>query len=117
MKLLKLLAGVYTGKIKTYNTRRSGRTGVTYLILPVTINATGQKVDFQKSYCLDPGKNMDIIEIMEAVDGVDADEEVDFEKLYNHFFKVSIIYNKLGQPFISELQVAEDFEVEEEDLF
>lgn len=62
MKLLKLLAGVYTGKIKTYNTRRSGRTGLTYLNLTVTINANGQKVDFQKSYCLDAGKNMDIIE-------------------------------------------------------
>ena len=117
MKLYKLLPGIYTGKIKTYNTRRSGRTGLTYLNLTVTINANGQKVDFQKSYCLDAGKNMDIIEIMEAVDGVDADEEADFEKLYDHFFKVSIVYNKLGQPFIAELQVAEDFEVEEEDLF
>lgn len=117
MLLQKLKSGIYTGKIKTYNTRRSTRTGLTYLNLTVTINANGQKVDFQKSYCLDQGKNMDIIEIMEAVDGVDADEEADFEKLYNHFFKVSIVYNKLGQPFIAELQVAEDFEVEEEDLF
>ena len=31
MKLYKLLAGIYTGKIKTYNTRRSNRTGLTYL--------------------------------------------------------------------------------------
>ena len=100
MKLLKLTPGIYTGKIKNYNTKMSARTGLTYLNLTVTIKANGQKVDFQKSYCLDPGKNMDIIEIMEAVDGVDAD-----------------VYNKLGQPFISELQVAEDFEVEEEDLF
>lgn len=107
MLLQKLKSGIYTGKIKTYNTRRSTRTGLTYLNLTVTIKANGQKVDFQKSYCLDPGKNMDIIEIMEAVDGVDADEEADFEKLYNHFFKVSIVYNKLGQPFIVELQVAE----------
>lgn len=74
MKLLKLTPGIYTGKIKTYNTRTSNKTGLTYLNLTVTINANGQKVDFQKSYCVDPGKNMDIIEIMEAVDGVDADE-------------------------------------------
>lgn len=43
MKLYKLLAGIYTGKIKTYNTRRSNRTGLTYLNLTVTINANGQK--------------------------------------------------------------------------
>lgn len=28
MKLYKLIAGIYTGKIKTYNTRRSNKTGL-----------------------------------------------------------------------------------------
>ena len=61
MLLQKLKSGIYTGKIKTYNTRRSTRTGLTYLNLTVTIKANGQKVDFQKSYCLDPGKNIQFI--------------------------------------------------------
>ena len=39
MKLLKLTPGIYTGKIKTYNTRTSNKTGLTYLNLTVTINA------------------------------------------------------------------------------
>ena len=42
MKLLKLTPGIYTGKIKTYNTRTSNKTGLTYLNLTVTINANGQ---------------------------------------------------------------------------
>ena len=41
---------------------------------------------------------------------------VNFKKLYNHFFKVTITYNKWGEPFIEELQVAEDIELDEEDL-
>lgn len=93
MKLYKLIAGIYTGKIKTYNTRRSNKTGLTYLNLTVTINANGQKVDFQKSYCLDPGKNMDIIEIMEAVDELQSSSNSDTGR--KRFWKIRM-FEKTG---------------------
>lgn len=116
MRLLKLRSGLYIGRIKTYNIKTSGKTGLTYLNLTLTIKVEGRKVDLQKSYCLDIGKNINIVQIMKDVDGLKENGEVNFKKLYNHFFKVAITYNKWGEPFIEELQVAEDIELDEEDL-
>ena len=116
MHLLKLRSGLYIGRIKSYNIKTSCKTGLTYLNLTLTIKVEGRKVDLQKSYCLDIGKNINIVQIMKDVDGLKENGEVNFKKLYNHFFKVTITYNKWGEPFIEELQVAEDIELDEEDL-
>lgn len=88
MHLLKLRSGLYIGRIKSYNIKTSCKTGLTYLNLTLTIKVEGRKVDLQKSYCLDIGKNINIVQIMKDVDGLKENGEVNFKKLYNHFFKV-----------------------------
>ena len=110
MRLLKLRPGMYTGEIKNYNIKKSDRTGRSYLNLIVTINVKIHKKDLQKSYCLDIGKNINIVRIMEDIDGLNADKEADFEKLYEYLFDVTVAYDKYRQIIVEELRVADEEE-------
>ena len=97
MKLISIKQGLYPGYIRDYNIKTSNRTGKKYLNLNLQIDTFKQEADVQKSYCLDIGYNLSIIELMEEVGGLDKSGNADFEKLYDHEFMVGIYYNDFGQ--------------------
>ena len=97
MKLISIKQGLYPGYIRDYNIKTSDRTGKKYLNLNLLIDTFKQEADVQKSYCLDIGYNLSIIELMEEVGGLDKSGNADFEKLYDHEFMVGIYYNDFGQ--------------------
>ena len=74
-----------------------------------------QEADVQKSYCLDIGYNLSIIELMEEVGGLDKSGNADFEKLYDHEFMVGIYYNDFGQLITDKIYtiLEDDFEEDE----
>lgn len=86
MKLISIKQGLYPGYIRDYNIKTSDRTGKKYLNLNLLIDTFKQEADVQKSYCLDIGYNLSIIELMEEVGGLDKSGNADFEKLYDHEF-------------------------------
>ena len=90
MKLISIKQGLYPGYIRDYNIKTSDRTGKKYLNLNLLIDTFKQEADVQKSYCLDIGYNLSIIELMEEVGGLDKSGNADFEKLYDHEFMVGM---------------------------
>ena len=85
-----------------------------YLNLNLLIDTFKQEADVQKSYCLDIGYNLSIIELMEEVGGLDKSGNADFEKLY-HEFMVGIYYNDFGQLITDKIYtiLEDDFEEDE----
>lgn len=115
MKLISIKQGLYPGYIRDYNIKTSDRTGKKYLNLNLLIDTFKQEADVQKSYCLDIGYNLSIIELMEEVGGLDKSGNADFEKLYDHEFMVGIYYNDFGQLITDKIFtiLEDDFEEDE----
>lgn len=113
MKLIEAKEGIYQGEVRDYNIKTSDRTGLTYINLNITIEVLEYEIDVQKSYCLDMGKNLPIMKIMEEVDGLDRYGDADFDKLLNYRFMVAVSYDKYGQLVADEIEVMMEDEYEE----
>lgn len=93
-KLIKINMGTYRGEVANYNVKTSDRTGRTYLNLNLKLYAKeGQEVKVQKSYCLDPGKNLHIMRVMKDVGGLKKNGNADFGKLLEYYFWISVSYD------------------------
>ena len=115
--LIKINIGTYRGEVVNYNVKTSDRTGRTYLKLNLKLYAKeGQEVNVQKSYCLDPGKNLHIMRVMKDVGGLKKNGNADFGKLLEYYFWISVSYDDFGQLYVEKLRVVhEDDEYEPED--
>ena len=112
-RLIKINIGTYRGEVVNYNVKTSDRTGRTYLKLNLKLYAKeGQEVNVQKSYCLDPGKNLHIMRVMKDVGGLKKNGNADFGQLYVE--KLRVVHE--DDEYEPEDDIEDDFEEDETDV-
>lgn len=112
-KLTRIKPSSYLGEVKNYDVKTSGRTGRTYINLYIDLYVDDQEVDIHTAYCLDTGRNLQIVRIMKAVDGLKKGGEADFDKLLETCFWVDVSYNSYGELTVDSMKVAHEDELEE----
>ena len=103
-KLKRVKPGAYLGEVIKYDIKTSGKTGRTYINLYIDLYVEEQSVDIHTAYCLDPGRNLQIMRIMKEVGGL---KKNDFS------FWINVSDNSYGELIVNSMKVAYDEETEE----
>lgn len=112
-QLTRVKPNSYLGEVKNYDVKTSGRTGRTYINLHIDLYVEEQEVDIHTAYCLDTGRNLQIVRIMKDVGGLKKGGEADFDKLLEPYFWVNVSYNSYGELTVDSMKVAHEGELEE----
>ena len=112
-KLKRVKPGAYLGEVIKYDIKTAGKTGRTYINLYIDLYVEEQSVDIHTAYCLDPGRNLQIMRIMKEVGGLKKNGEADFDKLLDFCFWINVSDNSYGELIVNSMKVAYDEETEE----
>lgn len=112
-KLERIKPGEYLGVVNDYDVKTSGTTGRTYLNLYLNIDAGGKEINVHTAYCLDIGRNANIVRLMKEVGGLGKDGDANFDKLLESYFWINLTYDKYGMLSVDSMKVAHEDELKE----
>lgn len=112
-KLERIKPGEYLGVVNDYDVKTSGTTNRTYLNLYLNIDAEGKEIDVHTAYCLDIGRNANIVRLMKEIGGLGKDGNANFDKLLEPYFWVNLTYDKYGMLAVDSMKMAHEDELEE----